>query len=530
MKENNTNSNTICVFEFQNETHDFNSNNKNEGMITNFKEVENVKNICWDSYNFYYVTTNNHGYQLVGNSSVILNENNIIDISVNFGEKNILTRDKVYLTKKLVDLPEIDLDDKFIKLATGDTKKFAFLLTERGKIFIHGENVNGVFGCDVKKLSKFERQTKLDKLESKIVEIKCGYLFAILRCENGDCYGSGHNRQKNIGIEGNPYELREFTLLEQLKGKVKQFDCGCYHTVYLTKSGEIYVTGKFNDGQLGKNYDTTISHLTCIGLTKLELNSYKNNNILNCCKQSHEEECTFPVKRKEEYFIEVDCNLDKFIGKFGEREDEVIEMGIQLEKKGKLIFVDENVISATVIFATCNYLTQDHVVLKNKKLNDLPQLDQDDKIINFVTPGDLTCCFLLTEKGKVYIYGINTYGIFGCKTIKNNNEITSFVKHTELEEKMKSKIVDIKCGYSFCVIRCENGDCYGSGYNYYRDMGITTIDELSEFTLLKDKVKQYGCGHFSSVFLTFDGEIYVCGKQDNGQFGTEFPLNVNLKV
>ncbi|KAL9645878.1 hypothetical protein ABK040_003608 [Willaertia magna] len=199
-------------------------------------------------------------------------------------------------------------------------------------------------------------------------------------------------------------------------------------------------------------------------------------------------------------------------------------------KEGKLIFLDENVISATVIFATCNYLTQDHVVLNRKKLNNLPQLEQDDKFINFVTPGQLTCCFLLTEKGNVFIYGVNTYGIFGCKTIKNNNEITSFVKHTELEEKITSKIVDIKCGYSFCVIRCENGECYGSGYNYYVNMGITTKDELSGFTLLKDKVKQYGCGHFSSVFLTFDGDIYVCGKQDNGQFGTEFPLNGGLGV
>ncbi|KAL9645888.1 hypothetical protein ABK040_003618 [Willaertia magna] len=351
MKENNTN-NTFCVFEFQNETNNFHSNNKNENLKTNFTEIENVKSICNESADLFYVTTNDKAYQLIEGNFIprCLNKessdygNDIIDVTVNFGEKNILTRDKVYLTSDTVDLPEIDLDDKFVKLSTGASKKFAFLLTEKGKIFIHGENVNGVFGCDVKKLTKFERQTKLDKLENKIVEIKCGYLFAVLRCENGNCYGSGYNCYMNIGTENNSSELREFTLIEQLKGKVKQFDCGYFHTVYLTRNGEIYVTGKFNDGQLGKNFDTTIAHLSCIGLTKLELNGYnkyksvlcggyntflltENNNILNCCKQ---EECTFPVKRKEEYFIEFDCNLDKFIGKFGEREDEIIEMGIQL--------------------------------------------------------------------------------------------------------------------------------------------------------------------------------------------------------
>ncbi|KAL9645875.1 hypothetical protein ABK040_003605 [Willaertia magna] len=166
------------------------------------------------------------------------------------------------------------------------------------------------------------------------------------------------------------------------------------------------------------------------------------------------------------------------------------------EKEGKAILEKENVISATIsAFSNYNYLTQNHVILKNINLIDLPPLlDEDDKIINFETTGDLSCCLLLTE----------------------------------LEEKITSKIVEIKCGYTFCVIRCENGDCHGSGYNYYVNMGITTKKELHEFTLkeIEGKVKQYGCGHFSCAFLTFDGDIYVC-ESTEGQFGTQFPLTVS---
>ncbi|KAL9645876.1 hypothetical protein ABK040_003606 [Willaertia magna] len=197
MKENiNANNNTICVFEYHNEekTNNFLSNNKNEGMITNFKEIENVKNICSESLDLYYVTKNNKGYQLILSNYIasLLSEENIIDITVNFSAKNVLTKDKAYLSTGVVDLPQIDLDDQFVKLATGGARKFAFLLTEKGKLFIYGENVNGVLGYDVTNdnLTKFERQTKLDKLESKIIEIKCGYLFAVLRCENGNCYVS----------------------------------------------------------------------------------------------------------------------------------------------------------------------------------------------------------------------------------------------------------------------------------------------------------------------------------------------------
>ncbi|KAL9645877.1 hypothetical protein ABK040_003607 [Willaertia magna] len=245
MNFNNNTSIAVCVFEFQNEN--FHSNNKNENLKTDFKEIETVKSLCNGSDNLLYVTTNNKGYQLLqkkfiscclNQENIIdVNDNYIIDVTDNYGNINVLTRNKVYLNSFsrscIVDLPEIDFDDKFIKLATG-AKNFAFLLTEKGKVFIYGENVSGVFGCDISSdnLIEFERLTKLDKLESKIVEIKCGFNFCVIKCENGDSYGSGYNCFRN---KSNLFEFREFTLLEQLKGKVKQFDCGCLHTIYLTK-------------------------------------------------------------------------------------------------------------------------------------------------------------------------------------------------------------------------------------------------------------------------------------------------------
>ncbi|KAL9645887.1 hypothetical protein ABK040_003617 [Willaertia magna] len=181
------------------------------------------------------------------------------------------------------------------------------------------------------------------------------------------------------------------------------------------------------------------------------------------------------------------------------------------ENKSSLL--DENVISVISCYENCNYLKKDKVIFNKSSIN-LPQLDLNDKIIDFTSLGSSSCCFLLTEMGKVFIYGRNDYGVLGFTSqINKGQQLDHFVKHTELEEKMKSKIIEIKCGYNFCVIRCENGNSYGSGYNYYKDMGNTENNELHEFTLLKDKVKQYGCGHFSCAFLTFDGDVYVCGKQ-----------------
>ncbi|KAL9656971.1 hypothetical protein ABK040_007060 [Willaertia magna] len=245
-------------------------------MTSDFIDIHEIENIFSKECELYYFTKNKQAFQLIlGNlksiplfckqsTTIINNENNenmttnkekIINAVYSFGEKSFLTTNKVYISNKEIELPKIDVDDKLIKLIVNDNKTSAFLLTEKGQLFIYGENQYGILGIGKSGYvySKFTKHVIQKEIKNKIIDLKCGYLFSVLRCENGDCYGSGYNYYVNIGIIGpNTGELNKFTLLEQLKGKVKQHDCGYFHTAYLTFDGEVYITGKQDNGQFVK--------------------------------------------------------------------------------------------------------------------------------------------------------------------------------------------------------------------------------------------------------------------------------------
>ncbi|KAL9656972.1 hypothetical protein ABK040_007060 [Willaertia magna] len=347
-------------------------------MTSDFIDIHEIENIFSKECELYYFTKNKQAFQLIlGNlksiplfckqsTTIINNENNenmttnkekIINAVYSFGEKSFLTTNKVYISNKEIELPKIDVDDKLIKLIVNDNKTSAFLLTEKGQLFIYGENQYGILGIGKSGYvySKFTKHVIQKEIKNKIIDLKCGYLFSVLRCENGDCYGSGYNYYVNIGIIGpNTGELNKFTLLEQLKGKVKQHDCGYFHTAYLTFDGEVYITGKQDNGQFGKKFPSVFSHVDCTSLQKIELNSItkfkslicgnysttllsekntifyngkvnQNNNLYN----NNNNDKKLPLKTISEHFIEIDCNLDKFIGNYGFEKFEFIEIGLQ---------------------------------------------------------------------------------------------------------------------------------------------------------------------------------------------------------
>ncbi|KAL9651963.1 hypothetical protein ABK040_000306 [Willaertia magna] len=180
----------------------------------------------------------------------------------------ILFKHKVRIENKEINLPVIDCNDKFIQISCSSHKSFYFLLTANGKVFIYGVNADHALGILQfnENFKKFTLHPKLDHIKSKVVDIKCGYLFSVLRCENGDCYGAGYNCYVNIGVPGSrTMDVKEFTLIEQLKGRVKQHSCGNFHTVYLTFEGEVYGCGLNTSGQFGKTYVDKLYHYTdCI--------------------------------------------------------------------------------------------------------------------------------------------------------------------------------------------------------------------------------------------------------------------------
>ncbi|KAL9656790.1 hypothetical protein ABK040_004327 [Willaertia magna] len=240
------------VFEFSLKTKTFIVNDKiDENNICIFTDLENVEKIyCGGSYLYYFTKNKVYRLQNASFDAELMDKENIIDIVDTPGFPNewtnILTNDKVFFGNYTINLPKLENNDKFIKLCTGGTRQFAFLLTSRGKIYIYGSNDVVLGYSDLKRKSnKFVNLKQAENIPHKIVDIKCAHSFVVLRCENGDCYASGYNYFK-ISAESKNKELqtlKEFTLLDELKGNVKQYDCGDGHCLFLTFNGEVYFCG-----------------------------------------------------------------------------------------------------------------------------------------------------------------------------------------------------------------------------------------------------------------------------------------------
>ena len=101
----------------------------------------------------------------------------------------------------------------------------------------------------------------------KIVQISCGYNFAMLLATDGILFGLGNNKNGELGIIHNEEELNDpnlklnyfhspiqnIILSDIYKEKIISVKCGFKHTICLTSGKRVYGWGKNTNGQLGLN-------------------------------------------------------------------------------------------------------------------------------------------------------------------------------------------------------------------------------------------------------------------------------------
>ncbi|KAL8546772.1 hypothetical protein ACS0TY_006479 [Phlomoides rotata] len=84
-------------------------------------------------------------------------------------------------------------------------------------------------------------------------------------------------------------------------------------------------------------------------------------------------------------------------------------------------------------------------------------------------------------------------------------------------------LTEIACGGAHTLFLTENGDVYATGFNDFRQLGVPdsqnyTTEPLRVSGIPKRAVKiSAGCHH--SAAITVDGELYIWGKNANGQLG-----------
>ena len=136
---------------------------------------------------------------------------------------------------------------------------------------------------------------------------------------------------------------------------------------------------------------------------------------------------------------------------------------------------------------------------------------------------------LLTNNGICYGCGSNELGELGMihtKYCVTPEEITELMKYNE-------RIIQVRCGYKHTICLSENGKCYAWGNNTYGQLGHNNngiivpspifIEEKKE----KVRIIQVAAGFRASFFLSYNRNVYYCGMLNNKTI-SKIPVKFNL--
>lgn len=140
---------------------------------------------------------------------------------------------------------KIQLEQQTIEaVAAGSTHS---LLISEGKVYGMGDNCHGQLGLGSTESHFSPMQMSLPE-DLKAVAASAGCWFSLILMQSGEVYGVGYNY--NGQLSGENWRLLTPQKLD-LPGKAKAVAAGCSHSLVLMDSGDVYGLGENWYGQLG---------------------------------------------------------------------------------------------------------------------------------------------------------------------------------------------------------------------------------------------------------------------------------------
>ncbi|KAJ9585786.1 hypothetical protein L9F63_002423 [Diploptera punctata] len=275
------------------------------------------------------------------------------------------------------------------------------------------------------------------------------------------CWGNTVNGELGLGGIEEEHILSPRELNFNQTTNIEEVACGTYHTVIVTRNGEVYSCGSNDHGQLGHSKPCKkpekVDSLSHYSITKAS------------CGSGH----TLAVNEWGQVFSWGSDSYGQLGNGVGENEN--VQMNPKMVK---------SLATCNVVQITCGY---NH-------------------------------CLALTNNGELYAWGSNSHGQLGLGTK------VEVEKKPVLVRSLKGiPIAFIACGanHSFAVSR--SGAVFGWGKNAFGQLGLNDdVDKIFPCqlkTLRTIKVKYVSCGEEFSVFLTKDGGVFTCGAGMYGQLG-----------
>ncbi|KAF3439300.1 hypothetical protein FNV43_RR17576 [Rhamnella rubrinervis] len=124
-----------------------------------------------------------------------------------------------------------------------------------------------------------------------------------------------------------------------------------------------------------------------------------------------------------------------------------------------------------------------------------------------------------TEQRFAVVWGNGDYGRLGLRSLNSQWRPAPVLCSSFQDQGLRA----IACGGAHTLFLTDTGRVYATGLNDFGQLGIsedtTYTTEPVELTGLQKEIVQMSAGYYHSCAITADGEIYMWGKNADGQLG-----------
>ena len=348
-----------------------------------------------------------------------------------------------------------------------------WILTDDGKVYGCGQNTYGNQGSGTSgsgtDVTTFTDRTPTDKV---VTQVACSTNTTWIVTQDGKVYGCGANfyGQQSSGAYGSGAHISTFTDRTPTDKVVTQVACSDNTTWILTTDGKVYGCGYSGYGQQGSR-DITVNVVTFTDRTP----TGKTVTQVACSNYTT-------------WFVTQDGKV------YGCGDGNYGQQGSG-DKNRSYTFTDRTPADTTVTQVACSSYTT----------------------------------WFITQDGKVYGCGQNTYGNQGSGTSGSGTDVTTFTDRTPTDK----VVTQVACSTNTTWIVTQDGKVYGCGANFYGQQSSGAYGSGAHISTFTDRtptdkvVTQVACSDNTTWILTTDGKVYGCGYSGYGQQGSR-DITVNV--
>lgn len=420
-----------------------------------------------------------------------------------------------------------------------------FVLTKRSVLYAFGRNESGNLGNGKRETPK----TTLEAIDvyslligDEIVDLELGVYSGLLLTKKGKLFSFGGNMYGQLGISGDDIKNGIVDITELIIGnspstRIVQISMRDNSAFAVTSDGRVFSWGFNNSGNLG-NGDTSlrspITEVTAnfLGMLPDEKIVYVETG----------DDLTFALSNRGRLY-----GIGYYVGNLFDLGNPVntslpvdlTEKITNLEGDDKIVSVSTNLSSIYILTSegklyVCGSNNHGQLFTWNNSIyqplieisGNFTSFKEGEKIIQVESSS--MSGYILTNFGTAYSVGYNFTGMLG-------GWIGSRFIPLDITERFDSlslmdKIVKIEAGKQHVIAMSAEGELYGFGDNYFKQLALplysvyyspTIITEKINLGDTNDRIAQIEAGRFCSLVLTKSGRLYFSGDNTYAQMPTQ---------